>query len=140
MTTHNFTYNKTNYQTNIKRWQGLYNRFKRRYHTSTNTTERRFLKTEATRVCNELRSWSKKWQTWGWGNYNWITKNFTMTHFTAGPTTCRRTTTWKSPTNRTSNYHKTTPRTYGSRTTYGRRGATRTNTRSFAARKNYLAW
>jgi hypothetical protein len=138
MATNNVNYNKANFQTDIKRKQAMFNRFKRRYHASTNMTERRFLKCEATRLVTELRTYCKKWQNYGWTKYNWITKNYTVTNFTA--TTCaRRPNTWKTPTNRTTSYNKNTPRSYASRTTT-RRPTTRTNTRTYAARKTYLAW
>ncbi|HVP10048.1 MAG TPA: hypothetical protein VMV94_02555 [Phycisphaerae bacterium] len=138
MATYNVNYNKANFQTDIRRKQAMYNRFKRRYHASNDPTERRFLKCEATRLVTELRTWSRKWQNWGWGSYNWITKNYTVTNFTT-TTGGRRVTTWKSPTNRSYNYHKNTPRCYTSRTTT-RRPTSRTHTRTYAARKSYLAW
>ena len=139
MATNNVNYNKSNFQTDIRRKQAMFNRFKRRYHASNDPTERRFLKCEATRLVTELRTWSRKWQNWGWSNYNWITKNYTVTNFTAATTTCgRRPTTWKNPTNRTWNCNKTT-RSYTSRATT-RRPTARTNTRTYAARKSYVAW
>ena len=136
MTTYNTNYNKATWQTNIKRMQGMFNRFRRRYHATNNTTERRFLKAEATRMVTKLRQWSKKWQNFGWSNYTWITRNFTVTYFTT-PTNYRRPTGCKSPTNRTYGYNKNT-RTCGTRT-YGRH-TNRGNTRSYAARKTYSAW
>jgi hypothetical protein len=136
------TYNKANFQTDIKRRQAMYNRFKRRYHASTNPNERRFLKAEATRMVTELRQWCRKWQNCGWTNYNWITKNYTVTNFTSGQCATRRTTTWRNATNRstTCNYNKNTPRSYSSRS-YTRRPNSRTNrTTTYAGRKNYIAW
>ena len=138
MATNNVNYNKVTFQTDIRRKQAMFNRFKRRYHASTNPTERRFLKCEATRLVTELRTYCKKWQNYGWGKYNWITKNYTVTNFTA--TTCvRRPNTWKTPTNRTGNYNRTNTRCCSGRTTT-RRPTSRTNTRTYAARKTYLAW
>lgn len=137
MTTYNMSYNKANWQTNIKRMQAMFNRFRRRYHATNNATERRFLKAEATRMVSELRMWSKKWQNYGWSNNTWITRNYTVTCFTT-PMNYRRPTACKNLTNRTYNYHKTT-RPYGTRT-YGRRTTTRSGTRSYAARKTYSAW
>jgi hypothetical protein len=135
--TNNTNFNKANWQTNIKRMQGMFNRFRRRYHATNNATERRFLKAEATRMVTELRQWSKKWQNYGWSNYTWITRNYTVTCFTT-PTNYRRPTTCKSLTNRTYGYNKNT-RTCGTRT-YGRHTTNRGATRSYAARKTYTAW
>jgi hypothetical protein len=130
-------YTKVNFQADIKRKQALYNRFKKRYWASNNTTEKRFLKTEAGRLVTELRQWSKKWQNWGFGGHMWITKNYTMTYFGTRPAGYRKVTARKNPTNRT--YGRKTTRSYSSRTTRRPRSSYRTR-RSSAARRTYSAW
>ncbi len=138
---------KASFTADIKRKQSLYNRFKRRYHVSNNSAEKKFLKNEATRLVTELRQWSKKWQTWGFGGYNWITKDFTVTNFNnykgyksyRKPVAARTTGgTRKSPT--TKSYGRKSTRSTARRTT-NRSNVRRTSrTRSYAARKNYSAW
>ncbi|MBN2559688.1 MAG: hypothetical protein JXQ75_01995 [Phycisphaerae bacterium] len=129
-------YTKTNFQADIKRKQALWNRFKRRYYASNSPTERQWLKNEANRISTELKQWSKRWQSWGYGGNSWITKNYTPTYFNS----------FTSATGRKTTYRKSPSRkTYGHRTTSGsttyRTKAHRTNqTRSSAARKNYVAW
>ncbi len=141
MTYKNVSYSKASFQADIKRKQALFNRFKRRYHATNNTTERKFLKNEATRVVNELRQWCKRWQNWGFGGWGWITKNYTVTDFTCYTKPTCQTTNYKSPTTRT--YGRSTTRNYnygnrtGSRRTSNRRSY---STRSSAARRTYSAW
>ena len=127
MTCKKGNYTKANFQTDIKRKQAMFNRFKRRFKTCKNPTEKRFLKTEATRVVGELKQCCKRWQTWGFGGYTWIIKNYTVTSFTAGV----RPTAYKSTTGRTY-AHKTTR-------TSAKWPKSRTHVRS-ATRKNYSAW
>jgi len=134
-------YSKTSFQADIKRKQASFNRFKRRYRASNNPTEKRFLKNEATKVVTELRQWSKKWQNWGFGGYTWITKNFTVTYFTAANTTgARKTVSHKSPTCKTYGKKKT-GRSYSNRknSTYSRTGS-HSRTRSSGTRRNYTSW
>ena len=134
----NHNYSKTTFQADIKRKQAMFSRFRRRYNMTTDVQERRWLKTEATRVAGELQTWSKRWQNWNYGPFNWITRNFTVSYFTGANTTnTRRTTTRKT----------VTPRTYGRKTTYSncstsyRPRTTRTNrTRTQANRSTYVAW
>ncbi len=141
-------YSKVSFQADIKRKQASFNRFKRRYKASKNLTEKRFLKSEATRFVTELRQASKKWQTWGFGGHTWITKNYTVTYFTAAKTnmtgarknTVRKTTARKSPTCKT--YGKrTTSRSYSSRKPATRsRASSSSRTRSSGTRRNYTSW
>ena len=138
MNYNNNNYSKTTFQADIKRKQAMFSRFRRRYNMTTDVQERRWLKTEATRVAGELQVWSKRWQNWNYGPFNWITRNFTVSYFTGVNTTnTRRTTTRKT----------VTPRTYGRKTTYSncstsyRPRTTRTNrTRTQANRSTYVAW
>ena len=125
-------YTKTSCQADITRKQAMWNRFKRRYWASDNPTERRFLKNEATRVANELKQWSKRWQNWGFGHYAWITKNYSISYFTQPKTyAARKSSPYKSPTRKT----------YARRTTSRRpKSRTTSRTRTSAARKSYVAW
>lgn len=126
------SFNKTTFQADIKRKQALFNRFRRRFNTTTDIQERRFLKTEATRIAQELQVWSKRWQNFGFGNYNWITRNFTTANFTGGNTTTTRKNTTTRATNRTTNNNNfTTNRTTRTRGTSRTRATTRAN---------YCAW
>ncbi|MFH1417050.1 MAG: hypothetical protein ABII12_02015 [Planctomycetota bacterium] len=132
-------YSKVSFQADIKRRQAAFNRFKRRYQASKNPTERRFLKNEATKVVTELRQWSKKWQTWGFGGNTWITKNFTVTYFTT-TTGARKTSAYKSPTCKTYG-KKNTGRSYSSRKgSTGMRTNSQSRTRTSGTRRNYTAW
>lgn len=138
MTYNNRSYSKTTFQADIKRKQAMFNRFRRRFNTTNDPQERRWLKTEATRIAYELQTWSKRWQNWKYGPFNWITRNFTISYFTGGTTTNYR---------RTTN-RKSTPRTYGRKTTGTssyrttcRPRTSRTNrTRSQAYRSTFVAW
>jgi hypothetical protein len=141
MAYNNANYSKTTFQADIKRKQAMFNRFKKRYTMTTNPTERRWIKTEATRVAIELNTCAKRWATWGYGPNNWIIRNYTMTCFTYGNTpTTRRTTARPNMTNRTCNTRTTT--NYWNRPTTNRRPRTRrtTRTRTTGARTTYCAW
>ncbi len=135
-------YTKANFQADIKKKQMMWSRMKRRYRTSKNLTERKFLKAEATRLCTDLRQYSKKWQTWGFGGYTWITKNFSATNFVAGATTyttgARKTTVArKSPTRKAYGRKSTRTTSYRSPTTRSRNTS---RTRSSAVRRTRGNW
>lgn len=126
MTSNKCNYNKVNCKTDIKRKQAMFNRFKRRYSCSNNLTEKKFLKTEASRVATDLKQWSKRWNKWGFGACTWITKTYSVSKFT-----CSRTSTRKSPTCKSS----------WKRTSSGRpKNRTSSYTRTTGARKSYSAW
>lgn len=136
---------KTSFQAEIKRKQQLFNRFKRRFKVSTNPAECRFLKTEATRVINELKQCNKKWKNWGFGASTWITKNFTVTNFNAARTKGGVKTSARSSAARKSNYGRTSCRKSSARKTTHRGFAKRTRasgskTKSHASRRTYVAW
>lgn len=139
---------KASFTADIKRKQALYNRFKRRYHSTNNAAEKKFIKVEATRLVTELRQWCKKWQNWGFGGYNWIVKDYNVTSFNnykgyksyskpVAARTTSRTSARKSPT--TKSYARKNTRTTARNT--NRSNVRRTSrTRSNAARKSYSAW
>ncbi len=127
-----FRFNKTNatkkaFRTRVSRMKNMFKRFKKRFASATNPTEKRFCRTEANKIVKQLKTFAKQYRKFGFGASSWITKNFNMTTFTKGTT------------------GKTTKRTYGRRTnkTYARKTRTwsrsRTN-RSNKARKSYAAW
>jgi hypothetical protein len=126
MMSNNCNYNKVNCKTDIKRKQAMFNRFKRRYKSSKNPTEKKFLKTEATRVATDLKQWSKRWNTWGFGACSWITKTYSVSNFT-----CSRTSMRKSPTCKST----------WKRTTSGRpKSGSSARTRTTGAHRSYSAW
>ncbi len=53
---------KASCQKLIKSKQAFFNRMKRRFKVSKDPSERRFLTSEATRVCNELKQCCKQWK------------------------------------------------------------------------------
>ena len=110
----------------------MFNRFKRRFNVTTNTTEKRFLKTECTRLCNELKTCAKTWTNSGYGNCNWITRGFTTTTFTNVKTGGRKVGGSRKTSRKTSS--RTTSRTPGNRPTGSRKT---TNARKTTA---YVAW
>ncbi len=139
MTVKKCNYTKTNFQADIKRKQAMFNRFKRRWKSSDNPTERKFLKCEATRVSTDLKQCCKRWQTWGFGGYTWITKNYNVTNFTgAKRPVARKTTYGKSPTRKT--YGRKTTRSYGRSSTSGSKSRTGHHTRTSVKRRSYSAW
>ena len=140
---------KSAYQADIKRKQAFFNRCKRRYVVASTPAERQFLKTEATRICGELKNCCKVWKNCGWGTFAWITRGYTTTTFnnvkpmnrktnntrsTFGNMTMNRTTT-------SSRNNNNTNRTYGRRTTTTRPSVRSNNrTRSNATRTTFVAW
>lgn len=139
---------KATYQADIKRKQAFFNRCKRRFQMTKSTAERQFLKSEAVRVCTELKACCKVWKNCGWGSFNWITKGFTTTNFnntvkTAGRknTTTRAKFSGRTTASRTTSSRRGTGRTYARRGTSTRSNArTNNSTRSNAARVSYVAW
>ncbi len=120
---------KTSFQKVIKGKQSLFNRMKRRYKASNCTAERCFLKTEATRICTELKQCCKQWKNCNFGGCVWITKGFTVTNFCAGAKPVCNTGTRKS-------YSKSNTRSTSR--TNSRRPASRTSRTT--SRKSYVAW
>ncbi len=64
---------KTGFQMEIKRKQGLFNRFKKRYNVAMTAGERQFIKTEACRIVGEPKQCCKTWKSCNFGPCNWIT-------------------------------------------------------------------
>ena len=138
MNFNNCNYNKATFQADIKRKQAMFNRMRRRYNCTNDTQERRWLKTEATRIITELQTYRRRWTNWNFGPCNWITKNYTTTYFTcaAYPTT-RRNITRKTTINRTC--ARKSYSNYG--TTYRSSRIHRpSRTRTHAHRSTYTAW
>lgn len=129
-----FRFTKTNatkkaFRTQVSRKQNMFKRFKKRFASAKNPTEKRFCRSEANKICKQLKTFAKQYRKFGFGTTSWITKNYNMTSFTKG------------------NARKNTKRTYGRRTnkTYARKTRTwsrgRRNNRSYnKARKSYAAW
>ncbi len=130
-----FRFNKTNatkkaFRTRVSRMKNMFKRFKKRFASATNPTEKRFCRTEANKIVKQLKTFSKQYRKFGFGASSWITKNFNMTTFTKGTTgkTTKRT------------YAKRTNKTYARKTrTWSSSRSNRTN-RSNKARKSYVAW
>ena len=61
---------KAGFQMEIKKKQGLFNRFKKRFNVAKTTGEKQFLKAEACRIVNELKQCCKTWKNCGWGTCN----------------------------------------------------------------------
>jgi len=123
--------NKVGFTKTIKTTQAMFNRFKRRFNATTNTTEKRFLKTECTRIVNELKQFAKTWTNCGYGNCNWITRGFTTTTFTNVKTGARKTRGSKKAYGKTTS--RATGRTPGNRPTGSRKTVS-------ARRTSYVAW
>ena len=132
----NNTNNKTTFTKTIKTKQAMFNRFKRRFNATTNPTEKRFLKTECTRLCNELKTCAKTWTNSGYGNCNWITRGFSTSTFTSTKTGARKTRGSRKTTTKASN--RTTRRSPGNRPTSSRRTTSRRN--SNRRTTSYVAW
>ncbi|MFQ5422940.1 MAG: hypothetical protein ACE5F9_03060 [Phycisphaerae bacterium] len=129
---------KTGFQKSIKAKQAFFNRLKRRFKVSKDLSERRFLKSEASHVCTELKQCCKQWKACGFGACTWVTKGFTVTNFTcskpASRKTSTRTTTRKS-------CSRTTARSSTKRTPSRRpKARTASRKRTTVSRKSYVAW
>lgn len=134
---------KATYQADIKRKQAFFNRCKRRYAVAATPAERQFLKTEATRICNELKSCCKVWKNCGWGTFAWITRGYTTSVFNSIKVkNTTRSMFGTNMTNRTTtSSRRTGNRSYAKRNTWGRTNSSRNNgTRSNAARTSFIAW
>lgn len=122
---------KASCQKLIKSKQAFFNRMKRRYKVSCDPSERRFLKSEATRVCNELKQCCKQWKNCGYGACTWITKSFTVGCFNSVKNTVRK--------QGRKSYARTSSRR--TRRTSARRPKARTSSRGrTSARRSYVAW
>jgi hypothetical protein len=121
---------KSSFQADIKRKQAFYSRCKRRFKVAQTPIERKWLKSEATRVCTELKLCCKKWKTFGFGGFTWITKNYTVTNFTSALVGMKTKTIG----------HKSPGRSSTKRTTSRPKVRTSNRTRSSAARRSYSAW
>lgn len=119
---------KATFQRTIKSKQSLFNRMKRRYKVSNDPSEKRFLKTEAGRLCTELKQCCTQWKNCGFGACTWVTKNFTVTNFCAVRTNSRKRNVRRTT---TSNTRRTTSRRPKSRTSSQKRTT---------ARRSYVAW
>ena len=130
---------KSTYQADIKRKQAFFNRCKRRFQMSKSTAERQFLKSEAVRVCTELKACCKVWKNNSWGTFGWITKGYTTANFTSTVKTGNRKNTKTSSKfgNRTTKSRATKARRTNARRTTSRAN---NNTRSNVARVSYVAW
>jgi len=142
---------KATYQQDIKRKQAFFNRCKRRYCVAGTPAERQFLKSEATRICTELKQCCKVWKNNNWGTFSWITRGFTTNCFNnVKPTTRHNTPTTRNTFGgRTSNTptgsrtNNGTTRTYGRRTTTTRptmKSNNRTRTNNNVSRMSYMGW
>jgi len=140
---------KANFQADIKRKQAFFSRCKRRFKVAQTPAERNWLKSEVTRVCNELKQCCKKWKTYGFGGHMWITKNYNVTNFNAArsgvksmpksaPKTAARKTASCKTASRKNTTRKSSTRSTAKRTTGRAKAASRT--RSNAARRSYSAW
>ncbi len=132
---------KSTYQADIKRKQAFFNRCKRRFVVANSPAERQFLKSEATRICTELKQCCKVWKNNNWGSFGWITKGFTVQNFNMVKGGTRKTMNTRNSfgTRTTTSSRRTTGgRTYAKRTSWGRTNGT--GTRSNASRMNYVAW
>ncbi len=124
---------KASCQKLIKSKQAFFNRMKRRFKVSKDPSERRFLKSEATRCCTELKQCCKQWKNCGFGACTWITKNFTMTCLTSGvKNTVRKS--GRKTSARKSNVRST------QRTSARRPKARTTSRKRTSARRSYVAW
>jgi hypothetical protein len=129
--------NKAGFRMAITCKQSQFKRFRSRYNSAKNPTEKRFLKAEAVRICRELKQCSKQWKNCGFGACGWITANFTTANFTKGSKNSKR----------TSRTHRAKGRRYARRG-YSRRSHARrtswTSTRRSNNRRNtrsrYVAW
>lgn len=138
---------KTSFQADIKRKQAFYSRCKRRFKVAQTPAERNWLKSEATRVCTELKHCCKQWKTFGFGGFTWITKNYTVTNFNAARSGVKsmpksaacKTTSCKTSIRKTSS-GKSPTRSYAKRTTNHPKAHGSNRTRSNAARRSYSAW
>ncbi len=133
-TNNSWNSNNTNKNTctkTIKTMQAMFNRFKRRYNTTTNTTEKRFLKTECARITTELKNCAKTWTNCGYGNCNWITRGFTSSAFTTTKTGARKNNGSRKTWNKTTS--RSTRRTPGNRPTSSRKT-------SNSRRTTFVAW
>ncbi len=138
---------KASFQADIKRKQAFYGRCKRRFKVAHTPTERKWLKAEATRVCTELKQCCKKWKTFGFGGWTWITKNYTVTNFNAArtglkakPKTASCKTSSRTTASRKTTARKSNTRSYAKRSTVRSKARTGNKTRSNAARRSYSAW
>jgi hypothetical protein len=73
--------NKATMRTRIVAKHNLFKRFKKRFVNTVNPTEKRFCKTEATRVVKELKAFAKQWKKFGFGKTGWITKGYIVSVF-----------------------------------------------------------
>jgi hypothetical protein len=125
---------KSNFRAIITRKQAQFNRFVRRCSTTKNVIEKRFLKTEAARICKELNQFCKQWKNFGFGSTTWIKKNCTMGCFNTKTTTRR---------GRKTNIRKSSTRRYAkrgySKRSYARR-TTRTNSRRIGSKARRYGW
>ncbi|MCZ6815796.1 MAG: hypothetical protein O7F76_03750 [Planctomycetota bacterium] len=128
---------KASCQKLIKSKQAFFNRIKRRCKVAKDPSERRFLKSEAMRCCNEIKQCCKQWKNCGFGACTWITKNFTMTCFTSGiKNTVRKV---GRKTSARKSYASTSSRSTR-RTTASRPKARITSRKRTSARRSYVAW
>ena len=119
-------FNKTAFRTQITRKQNQFKRFVRRFKASRNPVEKRFLKTEGTAICNELKVFAKQWKNFGFGTSVWVTRNCTTAAFSKTVRSSRRTGR-TSPTRR--NARKSHARRSYARKGYGKKRYGRKNTR-----------
>jgi hypothetical protein len=128
---------KASFTADIRKKQAFFNRCKRRFKVATTAGEKQFLKSEANRICNELKTCCKTWKSCGFGiKTNWIVKGFTPTNFKS-ITGARPN--WRK--NTRSSARKTSVRGYGRRTNSTRSKSYGSNrTRTSARRMTYVAW
>lgn len=105
----NYNTNKSSFRTLVHQKQQFFKRLQRRYNQSNNPSERSFLKTEATRVVNELKAFGNQWKKNGFGSNSWVTRGYSTVSFgnTYKNNTKKTTTrTTRRTTRRTSNKYR----------------------------------
>jgi len=123
---------KSTIRAKVTRMHKMFKRFKKRFASTNNVSQKRFCKSEAVKVCRQLKTIAKQYKKYGFGVTSWITKNYNMTNFISGNRTNRKT---RRNSKRT--YARRTSRSYGRRTrSWSKRRTSRTRT----TRKVYVAW
>lgn len=127
---------KAAFRAQVSRKHNMFKRFKKRFMTATSASVKRFCKTEAAKVCRQLRSFAKQYRSFGMGATSWITKNYNMTNFCTGNKNTRK------YGNRS--YSRKTTKSHGRRTrSWSRsRRSNRSNSRARRTTRTYksFAW